>query len=183
MSDRFTASQTRGADKPKPKTHMPYQNISAVMVTADQASITTKSNEIRAFFQTLVNLTADERRSLPKMSTGNEPFVTKALEYAEANPTLVPPFLNVPEWRKDYNYRNALRQILQVLRPLVESIDDTELAAGSEAYTAGLKFYESVQMAAEMNVAGASTIAEDLGARFNSQGGGTESPPANPPTP
>ncbi len=162
---------------------MPYQNISAVMVTADQASITTKSNEIRAFFQTLVNLTAEERRALPKMSTGNEPFVTKALEYAEANPTLVPPFLSVPEWRKDYNYRNALRQILQVLRPLIESIDDTELAAGSEAYTAGLKFYESVRMAAGMNVAGASSIADDLGERFNSQGGGTEPPPENPPTP
>ena len=162
---------------------MPYQNISAVLATADQATITTKTNEIRALLAVLVNLTPEERRALPKMSSGNEPFVTKALEYAEANPGLVPPFLNVPEWRKDYNYRNALRQVLQVIRPLVESIDDTELAAGSEAYTAALKFYETTRMAADMNVAGAGSIAEDLGERFSGQGGSTPTPPPNPPTP
>jgi mannose/cellobiose epimerase-like protein (N-acyl-D-glucosamine 2-epimerase family) len=162
---------------------MPYQNISAVLAAADQAAITTKTNEIRALFQTLVNLTADERRALPKMSAGNEPFVLKALEYAEANPHLVPPFINVVEWRKDYTYRNALRQVLQIIRPLVESVDDTEMAAGSEAYTPALKFYESVKMAAELNVAGAGAIADDLGERFNGQGGGAEPPPANPPTP
>ena len=113
---------------------MPYQNISGVLSAADQAAITTKTNEIRALPPVLVNLTAEERRALPKMSDGSEPFVTKALEYAEANPTLVPPFLSVTEWRKDYNYRQALRQVLQVIQPVVESIGDTELAVGSEAY-------------------------------------------------
>lgn len=162
---------------------MPYQNISAVLAAADQATITTKINEIRALIAVLVNLTADERRALPKMSDGNEPFVTKALEYAEANPNLVPPFLSVTEWRKDYNYRTALRQVLQVIMPLVESLDDTELAAGSESYTASLKFYQAVQMAAEMNVAGVDTVASDLGARFAGQGGGGNNPPPPPPNP
>lgn len=117
------------------------------------------------------------------MSSGNEPFVTKALEYAEANPNLVPPFINVVEWRKDYNYRNALRQVLQIVRSGVESVDDTEMVAGSECYTPALKLYDSVKMAAELNVAGAGAIADDLGERFSGQGGGAEPPPENSPTP
>ncbi len=98
------------------------------------------------------------------MSAGNESFVIKAFEYAEANPNLVPPYINVVEWRKDYTYRNALRQVLQIIRPLVESVDDTE-------------------MAAELNVAGAGAIADGLGERFNGQGGGGAIPSATPPTP
>ena len=71
-----------------------------------------------------------ERRGLQSLSSGNEPFVTKALAYAEANAGLVPPYLNVPEFRKDYNLALALQAILQVSSPMQSSIEDTAAAAG-----------------------------------------------------
>ena len=107
--------------------------------------------------------------------------MTKALTYAEANPQLVPPYLDVPEFRKDYNLALALQTLLQVSTPMQESIVDTASAVGHEAYRAALVFYKAAQQAAELNVPGADTIATDLGNRFASQG--PRSPPTPPPAP
>jgi hypothetical protein len=161
---------------------MPYANISNVLADADKASILTKLNDSKALLPFLVNLTKDEKRGLQSLSPGNEPFVTKALTYAEANAGLVPPYLNVPEFRKDYNLAVALQALLQVASPLQESMEDTAAAVGHEAYQAALTFYASVQKAAELNVPGADTIADDLAQRFAGQGGSTPPPPP-PPTP
>jgi hypothetical protein len=48
---------------------------------------------------------------------------------------------------------------------------------GHEAYREALTFYRAVQQAAELNVPGADTIADDLGQRFAGQGGSTPPPP------
>ncbi len=156
---------------------MPYGNISNVLADADKTAILTKLNDIKALLTFLVNLTKDEKRGLQSLSPGNEPFVTKALTYAEANAGLVPPYLNVPEFRKDYNLALALQAILQVSSPLQEGLEDTGAAVGHEAYKAALTFYGAVQQAAQLNVPGADTIADDLAQRFAGQG------PSSPPTP
>lgn len=159
---------------------MPYANISSVLADADKASILTKLNDSKALLPFLVNLTKDEKRGLQNLSPGNEPFVTKALTYAEANAGLVPPYLNVPEFRKDYNLALALLTLLQTATPLQESMEDTAAAVGHEAYKAALTFYSSVQQAAQLNVPGADTIADDLAQRFAGQGGSTPPPPPPP---
>lgn len=160
---------------------MPYGNISSVLSDTDKTAILTKLNDIKALLTFLVNLTKDEKRGLQSLSPGNEPFVTKALTYAEANAGLVPPYLNVPEFRKDYNLALALQAILQVSSPLQEGLEDTGAAAGHEAYKAALTFYGAVQQAAQLNVPGADTIADDLAQRFAGQG--PSSPPPPPPNP
>lgn len=109
--------------------------------------------------------------------------ISKALAYAEANPQLVPPYLDVPEFRKDFNLALTLQAILQISTPLQESIADTARAAGHEAYRAALVFYQTAQQAAELNVPGADTIADDLGERFAGQGTTTPPAPPNPPNP
>jgi hypothetical protein len=159
---------------------MPYSNISSVLADADKASILTKLNDIKTLLPFLVNLTKLEKRGLQSLSPGNEPFVTKALTYAEANAGLVPPYLNVPEFRKDYNLALALLTLLQTATPLQESLEDTAAAVGNEAYQAALTFYSSAQTAAELNVPGADTIADDLAQRFAGQGPSSPTPPPNP---
>ena len=160
---------------------MPHPSISSVLSDADKTAILTKYNEAKALLPFLVNLTKDEKRGLQSLSPGNEPFVTKALTYAEANPVLVPPYLNVPEFRKDYNLALALQTLLQTATPLQESMEDTAAAVGHEAYKAALTFYAAAQQAAQLNVPGADTIADDLAQRFAGQGNSTPPPP--PPTP
>jgi hypothetical protein len=156
---------------------MPYQNISAVLTAADQTAILAKLNEITALLPFLVNLTAEERSTLPKMGDNTEPFVNKALTYAENNPTLVPPYVNVPELRKDFNLASQLTLIRQQAMQLAEALDDTEMALGSESYVTALAFYNSVKQAAKMNVPGAEAIYDDLRTRFPG-GGSTPTPPA-----
>ncbi len=161
---------------------MPYANISATLSDTDRNTIITKLNEAKALLTFLINLTGAEKKGLQSLTAGNEPFVTKALTYAEANPGLVPPFVNIPEFRKDYNLALAILAVQQVLLPLAGALDDTNRAAGNEAWDAALKFYQAVQMAAEMNVPGADVIAADLSERF-AKASASNNPPTPPPGP
>ncbi len=161
---------------------MSYQNISAVLAAADLTSILTKINEIKALLPFLVNLTPDDIRGLSKISDKSESFVAKALGYAETVPQLVPPYLNVPEFRKDYNLYLQLKSLLQQLEQLSEGVRDTTIAVGSEANAGALTFYKSAQVAAKLNVPGADSVVDDLAQRFEGQGNSGEPtpPPPNP---
>ena len=72
--------------------------------------------------------------------------------------------------------------VQQVLLPMAGALDDTNRAAGNEAWEAALKFYQAAQMAAEMNVPGADVIAADLGERFV-KASASNNPPPTPPNP
>ena len=117
-----------------------------------------------------VALTNTERRRLPKMSDKSLPFVEKSLQYAEKHPTLVPAFVNVPEFKIDVQAAQVLRDLMQDARQVCDLLDDTTLMAGSEAYVAALAFYNSVKMGTRMNVPTARPIYEDLKQRFENQG-------------
>ena len=159
---------------------MPYEGISATLSAADHASILTKLNEIKVLLPFLVNLTPLERSTLPKMGDGSTPFVTKALTYAENNPQFVPPYMNVPELRKDFNLATQVSLLRQQLNQVAEALDDTELALGSEAFVTSLTFYASVKQATKMNIPGADSIYDDLKTRFP---GGPNNPAPPPPNP
>ena len=156
---------------------MPYQNISQEITQAQYDLFVTKLNELKALFPFFINLTEEERQSLPKMGNSKLPFVIKALNYAEANPTLAPGYVNVPEQRKDLQLNTRLLVMLQLVRPYVDSMDDTGLAVGSEAYVTSLAFYNSVGQAAKLNVPGSSAIYADLKTYFE------QSTPPTPPPP
>ncbi len=132
----------------------------------------------------LVSLTDEQRKATLKMGDKNVPFVSKGLEHADKNPQFVPSFLNVSELRTDFSAVTILSEFYNVLFPIVSLISDTMMESGSEAYSAALLFYESVKLAAKMNVPGAKEIADDLGKRFKGQGksvdGAADNPPANP---
>ena len=157
---------------------MPYQNISAEITPAQYDAIVAKLNELKALFPFLINLTPEERQALPKMGDSKQPFVTKALQYAQIFPLIAPPFISLPELGKDRGLALTLLQVLQLLRPFVESIDDTQLAAGSEAYVASLSIYNSSGQAAKASVPGATAIYEDLKGYFEQ--GPAPTPPAPP---
>ena len=114
----------------------------------------------------LVNLTPDDRKSLPKLGDKGYAFVTKGNEYLQLPSTPVPPYLNVLEVGVDLKGYEALRQLLQAIMPVIDRLNDTMTLSGSEAYGAVLTFYNYIKGAAKAGVPGAQTIYDDLSARF-----------------
>jgi hypothetical protein len=114
----------------------------------------------------LLELTNSEKESMAKMGDKTVAFVTKATEHAEAQPKLVPAFIDVTELRKDLEAIETLRPLSNSLTQLAKGLDDTMMVAGSEAYMAALAFYQSVKVGAKMNVTGAQEIYNDLQVRF-----------------
>ena len=114
----------------------------------------------------LIALTAKERQTLLKMGDGTQPFVEKTLEYAATNDSFKPPYLDVNELRIDLEAVKVLTHITRSIAQLHSNLEDTIMQAGSEAYAAGLAYYQSVKTAARHDILDAKTVYADLRARF-----------------
>jgi hypothetical protein len=151
---------------------MSTSNRISAVITPEQ--LAASNDAITAFKNNLsniliLNLTAEERRTMLKMGDKTLAFVKKALEYAAQNPGLVPSFMDLPEAKKDYDLAAALYGIFQQLNTLTTAVEDTGMVAGSEAYEAALVFYHSVKGASRSNVPGSQAIYDDLSQRFPGQ--------------
>ena len=113
----------------------------------------------------LVTLLPDEKMEMLKMGDKTFAFVTKALEYATANPNLVG-FIDLGEFEKDVKLITALLKVLRPLQQIVEQLEDTVMQAGSEAYNEALHFYSTSRVAMKSGQPGAQTIFNDLAERF-----------------
>lgn len=155
---------------------MAYQNISAELKDNEKQEILDLIHQIESKLPFLINLTSDERHSLPKMGDKTVAFVDKAIELAQRNPALVPPYVNLDELARDFELANKLRDIVNAITVLYEKISDTYLAVGSEAYVAALAFYNSAKAAAKLNVPGTDVIVNELGKRFVKKTNSQEKP-------
>ena len=114
----------------------------------------------------LFNLTASERMGTRSIGDGSLAFVDKALQYADSNPALLPPYLDLPEAKKDFKLARDLYGVLQKVNTLQRAIEDTMMVAGSEAFDAALIFYNSVKGASRVNVPGSQAVSDDLQKQF-----------------
>lgn len=174
------AGLTWDGDAPQPKHTQTMDNrISASLSATNKALILTKLDEISDLLPFVINLTAEEKSSLPKMSTirdgMDEAF---SLEMA-AHPEMVPSFIDMTELAADRALRTALRDLHQQMCAKCEGLEDTMTAAGVDMYLAYLSFYANVKQAAKRNVPGANTVLDNL-KRFFPRGGSapTPTPPA-----
>jgi hypothetical protein len=126
-----------------------------------------KINEATALLAPyVVTLTPAERHELPKMGEKTISFVEKAYDFAQQNPNLVPPYLDIAAFGVDFGDAHGLWTLVNSIRQLEENAGDTEMTAGSEAYQAALVFYKSVKMAAVQDIPGAKAVYEELKTRF-----------------
>jgi hypothetical protein len=139
------------------------QAIPADVLTQAQ----TKIDEVTALLAPyMIALTPAEWHELPKMGEKTIGFVEKAYDFANHNPNLVPPYLDMDAFGKDFGDAHGLWTLVNSIRQLDENASDTEMTAGSEAYQAALVFYKSVKMAAAQDVPGAKAVYEELKTRF-----------------
>ena len=118
----------------------------------------------------LVPLTPDERAGLPKMGDKSVAFVTKAAEYAQSLPTLMPQYLDVAALVVDAGVNADLLPLYQELNGFTTDVDSTRMEAGSEGYTAALVAYGALKTAAQLNQPGAQAAVAELEPRFAGQG-------------
>ena len=137
--------------------------ISDEKIQAAVAAVTQLQSDLQP---DLRPLSANERRSLPKMGDGSVAFVEKAHEYAKTYSNLVPSFLDVTELTANLGLYTQLQTLSKLLNPLASSLSDAMLLTGSNAYTAALAFYRNVKNAQKMNIQNAKVINDDLSQRF-----------------
>jgi hypothetical protein len=138
------------------------------MIPADVIELVRqKLNEIKfALAPYAVTLTPKERRDKNKMGEKTFTFVEKAHDYAVENPALVPPYLDMQKFNVDFADAHNLWTIRNDSEQVHEMIDDTAMAAGSEALDASLVFYNSTKVATAQDVSGAKAVYDELKKRF-----------------
>ena len=104
--------------------------------------------------------------NLPKMNVNNKVFTEDAINAALNNPTLFPNFVNVDEMNNDLRLFEKMDELVVVLRQLLERVSDTQLLAGSEAYSSALAVYKIIGAAADAGIEGTKAIYDQLKARF-----------------
>lgn len=122
----------------------------------------------------LIGLTKIQRQTLPKINRQNKLFVDEAIQSMKNNRHLVPNYINFEELEKDFILYKQLNDINLSLRQLSEKVNDTQMLAGSEAYSMALMFYRMSQIAAQAGIPGADTVYDTLKARFAGQGSSNE---------
>ena len=144
------------------------------------AEATGKLNEVTNILKPyLIALTPTERQELPKMGDGTQPFVQKCLDYCQSNPEFAPSYLDFSGLVADMKVYNQLMPIFRLAEQLENKLNDTTMEVGAESYISALSYYNSVKMAATMNVPGAKAIYEDLKKRFAKEKSAAPAPQNN----
>lgn len=152
--------------------------ISLEISAAQKAAIVSAVTALKTALQGIViNLTKEERQSLPKIGDKTLAFDEKCKAYMAARPELVPSFLDMAELTKDRTAIDDLLPCLRELAPLCEGLEDTITLAYSDVYVADLAFHQNVKQAAKRGIPGTDTIYDDLKTRFPGR------PKAESPTP
>ena len=107
----------------------------------DIAAIDKALEILEAKFDRFVTLTPDQIRHLNKMGDKSEAFCRQAAVVLEENPQLIPPGFSVAELRQDVTDLDLMRPRFLRLRELLQKVDSTEMALGSDIINAALDGY------------------------------------------
>jgi hypothetical protein len=140
---------------------MSYENISASLSAADKGAIKQAIQTILSKLPMLINFSDEERRGRLVLGDKSVAFAMKVVEYTKSHPQFMPGDVSIPELHKDWQLYLDIIGILQLLKPLVMALEDTELAVGNEAYHAVLAYYNNSRAAAERNSPGARGVYTD----------------------
>ena len=144
--------------------------ISIEIPAADLAAVKAALQQVQTILAShVIALTPEQRKTIPKMSDGTEPFVEKTIDYAKNNGQFLPPFVSLTEMERDWAAVMGLLPLLRMVNQLQNELSDTVMLAGSEVHLAALSYYNSAKQGAKVNAPEAKAIVEDLGKRFVGQ--------------
>jgi hypothetical protein len=99
-----------------------------------------------------------------KIGAGNKNygFIQSAIDSAEANEKLVPPYLNLTEYRTAITDFEHKRVLLLQLKQFVQVVSDSMLDSSNAAYHFSLQYYNALREAAKQRIPGAEALYKAL---------------------
>ncbi len=149
---------------------MSKNRVSTELTDENKALMIQKFREIADLIPVDLNLSPDERRSLPTLGVKSFGFAQSAFGAVQGNPKFIPNFMDQSEDLKDWNLTRQLKEVMDVADPVMERLEDLFMAVGSEAYLASRIYYDSVKSAAKAGVPGSDVVAKKLGISFKNRG-------------
>ena len=153
------------------------QNLISLDLGVDDIAAIDKALEIlEARLDRFVVLTPDQIRHLNKMGDKSEAFCRQATVVLEENPQLIPPGFSVAELRQDITDLDLMRPRFLRLRELLQKVDSTEMALGSDIINAALEGYGYMKMGGKS--AGLDGLRESMSVRYTGRRGKPDNPAA-----
>lgn len=138
--------------------------ISLELNEAELAAIDAALTALEGQLGGLIDLDAEQRRSLPKMGDKSEAFCRQTLNLLAQNPQLVPPGLGLTDAQRDLAALDVLRSRTHRLRQLLGRAEDSEIALGSDVMRVALEGYALLKVMGKGS--GLEALRQDIGARF-----------------
>lgn len=154
---------------------MPYQNIDASITPADLQAIRDDFASVLQKLPFLINLTKQERQSLPKAGPDSVSFVENSLTASRSHSDILPARFDSAGFKNDVDLLVALTELAALAESVFSQIDDTRLAVGSEAFQGASEVYKYVKTAAG-KTPGLKPVADQLGERFKKASKKTKPP-------
>ena len=154
--------------------------ISATLTTENKTAALAAIEALKANLPGLIALTKEQRVRMLKFGGSSVDFVARTYAVAANHAQYLPPVFDMAEWQKDVELFQALREIADILTPLVESIDDTLMEAGAEAYSGALAAYQylkSNHLGGELD-----GLLDELGKKFARKSGAQKATTSTPST-
>jgi hypothetical protein len=134
----------------------------------DFAAIKQKIGELQAEIDKFaIELHFGDMRELKTLGDRSLAFTEQAYLIATQQKEMLPGFMNVEEFTKDFTLFKQTNELIKLLEVAMERLRDTYYAAGSDSFTAARKIYNSVKYAVKTNTVGAEVAYEDLKRRFS----------------
>ncbi|MEK7677628.1 MAG: hypothetical protein AAB676_17505 [Verrucomicrobiota bacterium] len=143
---------------------MIQNTVSATLSDQDAAAVLAAMATIKQKLPFLIDLSPEERRTLPKMGDKSRGFVRAALTVAQQNLDILPRAFDVDEFARDVALEEKLAGLSASFSKQAELLDDTLLAVASDAYVAALTVYQCARIAGKG--AGLDGQLDALGQRF-----------------
>ncbi len=110
---------------------MSDNRVDAVLTGADAEAVLAAIQTIRAKLPFLIDLSVDDKRSLPALGDASRGFVAKAIEGAKLTPDFLPRSFDVTAAQRDLDLFDTLLPISLALGQLSELLSDTVHARGA----------------------------------------------------
>lgn len=112
------------------------------------------------------NLTANDRQVYGSIQDANKLMVNKSLFYMEQNPDIVPKFVDINEFKRDYEARDTIEQAIRRLDAIKRKLEDTKILLDYDNYQDVMAFYRAVRYLAKEQEEYAIHVYEELKTYF-----------------
>ena len=124
------------------------QNVVSLALSAEQVEAVNKALDVlEKNLEGLISLSVEERSELRKMGPKSEMFARKAYDVMVQSPEILPGTFELAEFTADIEALDQLRPLFTRIAALAGRADDTEMALGSDIYSAALEGYRFAKLA------------------------------------